>query len=834
IRTYRNSHISSSDMDVYTTGNAAISYDMAEMLTESIDTTTIVTIILVVVLLFIIYRSPVAILLPLLTIGCAYLVSRGALGIIGEFTNVWSQLDVLVIVLVFGVGTDYCLFIISRFREELGKTPDAFQALKNMLSRIGAVISASALAVFVGLFAMIVASFQMIKTSGPSLSVSIAVTLVAALTLTPAILSFLKRNTFWPAKVKAVAKEQYIDSSKRNNFWGKIGTIGTKYNILVIIVLVALLALPVGVLYPHMKISYDTLEQLPSTSESGKGFAILGEHFSIAEIMPSYAVIISQEGMMNTPQALAEIQKLVEDLHNVKGIDSVQSIITPSGNGEVNVILYVSSQMSVWAQGLDYSRGDGPTDSTIPLSLIGGLMALSNYLNEVKQAFPNTDISALRTALDNVLSEAMHIYSLSQINNYMLYSAQNIMQAANIIKQTWLQSDQISLDTVSDLLAFSQNLSNDITQIASYYENYYASVQYQSTKNAIDLLVAYISDLYGGLTLSNEQINLMVNLVYSQASLSADALQSSTILFNDEQFVNLPNVSTDSLNNVLGILKLALYERAQYFAQNDNPMMLSQVLAQVNDNYAALLNAFVSLGGDAMQIYILPADYPYSKAGMQSIADARVIVTDYAASSSIAKQAAVGGSTASMVDVQAAMEQDILFIQIVVVACLFVILAILLKSLIAPIYLMITVLLSYFATMGLCSWIFVDLLGHSGVSFFVPVVVFVLLVALCSDYNIFLMSRVREETENKPMKPAVRGAVAMTGGIISACGLILGGTFLALTISPILMLVQIGLAVAIGIFMDTLIMRPLLVPAITSLLGRFAWWPFNNKKTIDE
>jgi RND superfamily putative drug exporter len=215
---------------------------------------------------------------------------------------------------------------------------------------------------------------------------------------------------------------------------------------------------------------------------------------------------------------------------------------------------------------------------------------------------------------------------------------------------------------------------------------------------------------------------------------------------------------------------------------------------------------------------------------MDAIRQARTVMHDFVQNTDLISNAVMGGNTPTQVDIQEAMDRDVVYIQVVMVFCLYLILAMLLRSLLAPIYLMATVLLSYFTTMGLCSWIFVDLLGHDGMGFFMPIIVFVLLVALGSDYNIFLMSRIKEEAEIHHIKISVRRAVAMTGGIISACGLILGGTFAALVISPILMLMQIGVAVAIGVFLDTFVIRPLLVPAITSLIGRYTWWPFGHKK----
>ena len=149
----------------------------------------------------------------------------------------------------------------------------------------------------------------------------------------------------------------------------------------------------------------------------------------------------------------------------------------------------------------------------------------------------------------------------------------------------------------------------------------------------------------------------------------------------------------------------------------------------------------------------------------------------------------------------------------------------LLRAVVAPLYLVATVLVSYGSTIGLSAFVFQEVLGHSGVSPYLPLIVFVLLVALGSDYNIFLMHRIREEAETLGMKDAVRIASGHTGAVITSAGLILAGTFGSMAVAPLTMMVQVGVAVAIGVLIDTFLVRSILVPAITTIAGDWAWWP---------
>jgi RND superfamily putative drug exporter len=181
-------------------------------------------------------------------------------------------------------------------------------------------------------------------------------------------------------------------------------------------------------------------------------------------------------------------------------------------------------------------------------------------------------------------------------------------------------------------------------------------------------------------------------------------------------------------------------------------------------------------------------------------------------------------------DVQNISNSDLVHIIPVVTVLIALLLALVLRSLVAPVYLVVSVVLSYAAALGLVSVVFVHLLGQDGINFLLPFLMFVFLMALGSDYNILMMTRIREEVRVMPLRHAVQRAVGMTGTTISTAGLVLGGTFAVLGLagggtSGGAEIQQIGFGVAAGVFMDTFIIRTLLVPSAVVLLGRWNWWP---------
>ena len=185
----------------------------------------------------------------------------------------------------------------------------------------------------------------------------------------------------------------------------------------------------------------------------------------------------------------------------------------------------------------------------------------------------------------------------------------------------------------------------------------------------------------------------------------------------------------------------------------------------------------------------------------------------------------VGGESATRADIMLTNDADFGRVVGLAIAGILIVIMLLLRSLLAAFYMVATVLLNYGTTLGITTWLFLDVLKHDSMIYMIPLFIFVILVALGADYNIFLVSRIREEAHNKPIKEAVSHAVANTGGVITACGIILAGTFATLMTAPLEIVFQIGAAISIGVLMDTFIVRALLVPALATIAKRWSWWP---------
>jgi RND superfamily putative drug exporter len=819
-------------LQIYVSGQVGIYSDLFESVNKSITLTTWITIILVLVLLIIIFRSPIAALVPLITIGIAFLSARGIIGLIGlAGVSIWSQIDVFLIVMIFGIGTDYCLFLVSRFREELGRGDSHKEAMKKAVRKIGIVVSASALAVVVGLAGMAVARYQMIQTMGPILGVSIIITLLAALTLAPALASIFGPRLFWPRHDNL----QLIKPAKGPGFWERVAKITTGRPIIIICIVVIAMVLPYFAL-PKMNRSFDQLSEIPATSESVAGFKILQNHFDIGEMDPLTAVIALPQGQDLTSQAsLSALSRISSDLHSVDGVVKVQSITNPDGSKEPLKELTVSGQIIAISSGISGSFSNSNFDPSILFSqeINSAFTQINGYMAELEQNFSwvkdeknyqnlQADISELKTTIDGIKSDALVANQLEAISSQI-----------QVLSKTITISNP---DALSQAVQSLTLIKNYLDELAQTYPDVKSESSYQNLTMTLSIAQTQLSQIR---SLTPEQLQalmssvpvLIQNLTSNLDTLAGTFEGSNSYLFSQVLAQTNPGSSPllilqslyTSFDNDLKLL-------STLFEQNGNPVFLSKSLMGSSTQAQDLINLFISDDKKATIMYIVLDSYPQSDAALTAVEEVRTAIKTSLKNTSLNQaEVVIGGTSAELTDVRDILDSDFTHVMIVVLIAIFIVLALLLRSLVAPVYLLITVLLSYGTTIAIVSWIFQGLLGQDGISFTIPIIVFVLLIALGSDYNIFLMSRVKEESENRTTRDGVRIAAIATGGVITACGIILAGTFGALVITPIRTLMQIGAAVAIGVLIDTFVVRALLVPAIASLLGRWNWWPFKHQ-----
>ncbi len=235
---------------------------------------------------------------------------------------------------------------------------------------------------------------------------------------------------------------------------------------------------------------------------------------------------------------------------------------------------------------------------------------------------------------------------------------------------------------------------------------------------------------------------------------------------------------------------------------------------------------FVTPDGSAARVLLVLRGPPFSSATLDQVEHLQDDLPQVLEQAGLAGATGVaGGQTALAAAARETSEADLKRVAPLIFAFSYVVLALLLRTPVAPIYLLASTALSFAATMGACAVLFQNVLGQGGVVYYVPFTLFLLLVALGTDYNIFIMAAVREESERRPLREAVPTALARTGPTINAAGLALAASFVLLALIPLQDFFQVGTAVALGVLLDAFVIRTLLVPALVFLVGPKGFWP---------
>jgi putative drug exporter of the RND superfamily len=324
------------------TGSAAVGYDTNTATNESIENTTNTTITMVILILLVVYRSPLLAIVPLVTIALSVFASLRLIalltGIPGLGFQVINITQIFVVVVLFGAGTDYCLFLVARYREEQrgGKSPVA--ALREAISRVGMALVASAATVIVGLGMLGFSSFATFRYTGPTIALSLAVALLAALTLTPAMLSWLRGALVWPFRAPHHEDGENRESEGREalplrGFWVGVADLVVNHPLTIFVACLAVL-LPLAVVGAVARPNYSQLVDLDPDRPSVVGANAIRPYFAVGELSPTVALIEHTTLDFRAPQGRAAIEEISRRLAAIVGVAEIRSSTRPVGKSQ--------------------------------------------------------------------------------------------------------------------------------------------------------------------------------------------------------------------------------------------------------------------------------------------------------------------------------------------------------------------------------------------------------------------------------------------------------------------------------------------------------------------
>lgn len=334
-------------------GSAAVGADMLFSAEESIRSTEQTTIVLVLLILLAVYRAPGLVAVPLATIFASLFVASGLVAWIAAASDavgwipyqIFKTTRIFIVVILFGAGTDFCLFLIARYKEELQAGLLAAEALAHALGRVGAALAASALTTVLGLAAMVFADFGKFRNSGPTIAFCLLVALAASLTLAPALLRGVGTVVFWPFARSALARppaRPEESSAAFSGFWAWLGGLVVRHPVAILVASLAAM-LPLAYRGLQIEVTYDLLGELRPQRRSVQGTQLLRRHFPAGETGPITILAYREAGGLDdSPTAHDKIRRLAQHLYEfsfveadgntVRPITSVRSLVEPLGD----------------------------------------------------------------------------------------------------------------------------------------------------------------------------------------------------------------------------------------------------------------------------------------------------------------------------------------------------------------------------------------------------------------------------------------------------------------------------------------------------------------------
>ncbi|MCV7103549.1 RND family transporter [Mycobacterium palustre] len=789
--------------------------------------------VLVLVVLLIVYRSAITMLLPLITIGLSLLIAQSVVAGYSQLTGsgVSNQSIVFLSAIMAGAGTDYAVFLISRYHDYRRSGEDFDQSVKRAMISIGKVITASASTVGITFLLISFARMGVFKTVGVSSAIGIGVAFLAALTLLPAILVLAGPRGFIKPRRELTAR-----------FWRRSGIRIVRRpkahlvaSVLVLIILASCAAL--------VRYNYDDRKALKSSAPSSVGYAALDRHFDVNQSIPEYILVQSPRDL-RTPQALADLEQMADRVSQLPNVAAVSGITRPTGKvpdqfratyqagavgtllaGGSNLIKDHAGDLNRLVKGTD-TLADNLGDVRNQVSqLAAGVQELENAFSSAKNQYSG---DTLVKEVDLAAQLVDHVNSLSNAMGWNFSAGKNLFAwigpvltalrgnpvcdadpSCSATRGTFEQltggRDQADLDAINDLSH----------QLQEYPDKRALKASTERLRAALTKLTNVLRSL--GM---DQPGGLQANLNNLQNGADRFAGGSRQVADAVAQLVDQVKQLGAGLSESAAFLLSLKHDAAQPAMAGFN--IPPQLLHLAEFQQAA--KVFISPDGHSVRYFVQTKLNPFSTEAMDQV-NAITATAKGAQPNTALRDATVSmaGFTVGLKDTRDYYQHDIRFIIAVTLLVVLLTLIALLRAIVAPLYLVASVVISYLSAVGIGVLFFQFLLGQH-LHWSVPPLAFVVLVAVGADYNMLLVSRMRDESLSSVRYGIVR-TLSSTGGVITAAGLIFAASMAGLLFSSIGTVVQGGFVIGVGILLDTFVVRTITVPAIAALVGRANWWP---------
>ncbi|ETB33709.1 RND family transporter [Mycobacterium avium subsp. paratuberculosis] len=761
-------------LQVHVTGPGATIVDKFSAIDRQMLGITAATIGLILLLLLVVYRSPVAAAIPLISVGLALALARAVVAALGQANVIEVSLFsvALMAAMTLGAGTDYAIFLVGRYHEARRGGVAPAQALTVAYRSIAPVVIGSALTVSVALACLVFAHVGSFRSAGLPCAIGILATMVAALTLTPALMSLAVRRGYLEPRPSRTARR-----------WRRVGTTVARWPGPILVAalgLTLLVALPLA----GMRIGFNEPAATPSSTDSNRGYASAGRHFPENALLPDVIAIRADHALRN-PAGLIAIERITRHIMAVPGVRAVQSASRPDGK--------VPEQATLSYQAGVLGRQFGDT-----------VDSLTQRLARVSE-------------LDGALAQTQH--AVDGLGNGLRGGSAGLadMSGAADDMRAGMDGLQRNVTTVSGYL---DPLRDFVGRTPDCAANPICSTV-DRVLAPVDSLVQTSAQLGSGAakltTGSNTAATAMAGLPQN-----VDAMKSALVQARSATR-DLLGLS-DTLGPQMHQLTDYLNEISTQFQGSAAADFYLPQRALTDPRYTAVLNHLISQNGRAAYLLVYGDGAEWGADGAGRAEQVRAAIKEATKEGTLTPVevdlAGVGPVTA---DLQRFVADDTRLLVGAALVLIFLIVTAMLRSPVAGLVVVGTVVTSYASAIGASVLIWQHLL-HQELHWAVAPIAFIALIAVGADYNLLLALRIKQEAA-AGLRTGIIRAFGGTGGVVTVAGIIFGLTMLALLTSSVLSIAQIGTTIAVDLLLDTLVVRAFIVPSIVALLGRWFWWP---------
>ena len=790
-----------STVTAHMTGLTATVSELAEIGERDLKVIESATLIMVLLILMVVYRNPVTILLPLVTIGISQAVAAQVVsGLAGVGLGISQQTVIFMTAMMIGAGVDYAVFLISRYHEYLRQGMDSDEAVARALAAIGKVIAASAATVAVTFLGMSFTKLLVFSTVGPALAVSIAVAFLAAITLLPAMMVIAGRRGWVKPRRDLTSR-----------MWRRSGIHIVRRPVAHLVAsLVVLIALASCVAVMHT--SYDARTTLPPKAESNIGFAAIQRHFPTSSTVPQYIFIQSPHDLRTT-KGLADLEQMAQRVSQLPDIAMVRGVTRPTGAPlEQATLSYQAGEIGHRLADVSSKIADSKDQRD---ALTGGANKLADTLAAVRGQLTQatTVINGLANQLENMKNQLTNSEALQDIKAQLASQ----LAAGDSIQPTAGNLNDVANTANSVLTGLNNNpacaTDPGCGQLRDQLQHLVETLR--KLQPSMDAAAKSIRALGlnnpGGIQRSIAALNQGATQLAQGSRQIADGVRTL-----DDQTRQLGEGLSHAAAFLLAMKLNASEPGAAGF------YISPEILG--NDQFKDLAAVFMSPDGHSVRYLVQSKLDPYDTRAMDQVKAIVGAARSAQANTSLADASiSMSGLTPYYSEMRDYYNQDLRYIVIMTVAVVLLILVMLLRAVVAPLYLVGTVILSYLSSLGI-GVIVLQLIGGEPLNASMPGMAFIVLVAVGADYNMLLISRIRDESPHGIRSGVIR-TVGTTGGVITSAGIIFAAPMFAMLFSSVSSVVQAGFVIGVGLLLDTFLVRTITVPALAVLAGKANWWP---------